>query len=61
MSSGVYVITRDEMKQCDGKYYTPTNPDGWDCMFDGWVEVSYDREVQEAWWECPLCGTEHNV
>lgn len=30
------------------------------CYFLGEVEVFYDLDTHEEWWDCPLCGTAHS-
>lgn len=63
------VTERIEHKECDSTitHTFPLFGDGpkfdqsWPCEFAGDVDVLIDRETFTASWECPRCGTEHDV
>ncbi len=68
-SSGILATSRIEHKECDG-IVTQTFPlfstgpkfeQSWQCTFAGEVDVFIDPESFTASWECPCCGTEHDV
>lgn len=54
-SSGIYVDHFTDTRYCDVE-----SAEGVDCTFYGEVEVHFDPEIFAQWWECPLCGHEHD-
>ena len=47
--------------------YGQVSCDGWlnedndiPCSFEGEVEITIVPSTYEAWWVCPMCGTEHH-
>lgn len=69
MSSGIQVTSRIEHRECDGRmeHRLPylaegeRSPYSWACTFAGEVDVDIDPEDYTASWECPRCGSVHDV
>lgn len=67
-SSGVMVTDVTRWTECDGTvthefplFTKSTFTQSWPCEFAGEVDVVIDPEIFAASWECPRCGTTHDV